>query len=141
MDRISAFTTKKIDDTSSMLIFDSREISVINGEVIEAQFKTENGQYLLIASDNCPYEEGINIYLLSSDKDVLDHVTIAQNYTSGQFEGLEIMDDSTIKFSFIREEKFKLNIFPNGKFKLIPEFRGYIQQRYNPFGKKYLEIN
>ncbi len=140
MDEISLFEANKLEDSKSQLLFEGREIIVANGEIIEAQFKTDSGQYLLIISDNCPYEDGINFYLFSDDLKILDQLSICQSYTSVQFENVQIIDDSTIEFSFVSEKKNRVKITPKGKRSLIPDIRPYIHRDFKPFAKRYLEV-
>lgn len=71
----------------------------LEGAVLEAQFLLDDGRYLLLLSDDSPYEERIHVVLLDRDLSPLDTLEIGAPYTPGLLSGLEPQGDR-LRFRF-----------------------------------------
>lgn len=82
------------------------------GASLEAVFRASNGACLVFSVDDCPYEEGLNIVLLSSEKIVLDVKSIVHAYATGHLHDLRIEGPRTVSFSFYDSERWRATVSP-----------------------------
>ena len=54
-----------------------------DGVLLEAQFENEQGEALLWMTDDCPYEEGLHVYLMGPTGAVLDSLEAGAPYSPG----------------------------------------------------------
>ncbi len=82
----------------------------VNGACLECCIRCGDN-YLLFTSDDCPFEETVNIYLLSRDNRILDRAAIYWPYAAGIFELIAVSEPNVVHFKFIAEKIWKLQIF------------------------------
>lgn len=103
----------------SQLVVDGKEVdSFIEGTVLEACIKHERS-YLIFTTNDCPYEESLNIYLLNQSYEILDNAVLVWPYSTGLFEILDITHSNLVDFKFFEEKIWQLEIFSHKRI-LIP---------------------
>lgn len=84
----------------------------IEGAKIEAQFALDADSYLLLVSDDCPYEETLRAYLLNANLKVIDQATLGYAYTAGVLRDIQIVADDALTFAFTGNSRFRLKVHP-----------------------------
>lgn len=82
------------------------------GAWLEEVFSSPNGDYLVFSTDDCPFEEGLNIILLSSTGHLLDVKTISSLYSTGYPRDLRVEDPQTVLFSFFDSDLWRVQVSP-----------------------------
>ncbi len=140
MEQVSIFSIKKSRENKSKLILNGRELADIDGVILETQFSLDSGQYLILTTDGCPFEEGLHLILLDQTYRIIDQVNLSQDYTSGQLDDVQIVSNSVLEFSFQGQTKTKVVILSEGKRVFFPSLKGNAQRDFNPFKKQYMEV-
>jgi hypothetical protein len=111
---ISLFTQSDSGrETTCRLLHDGRDTgAVLSGALLEAALEASLGWVAFLTHD-VPYEEGLEIYLLSKEFEVLDHASIAAPYATGVFENLEIISPTMVRFEFIGERPWLIELRPH----------------------------
>ncbi len=94
--------------------------TVISGAVLEDCFQ-HGAYYLIIVSHDCPFEEGLDIYLYDSDNNIVDKLVVLWVYSTGVYKFITIDDNQALYFQFFNNRIYKLNIISRGQFG-IPYF-------------------
>lgn len=100
---------------------------VINGATLEACIEF-NDTYLVFTTDDCPFEEGLNIYLLSQQYGIIDTAMAGVAYHTGQFKLLRIIEPNVVQFEFFPDHHWQIKLFNKKRF-FIP-----IPSLSEPFG-------
>ena len=87
----------------------------INGVFLELCIEYTEG-YLVFTTDDCPFEESLNIYLLSGEDKIIDNATIFWPYGSGSFKLLRVIDPDLVQFKYFSDKDFEIKIFKNKRF-------------------------
>ena len=82
---------------------------IVNGLWLQKQYKVTPG-YLLFLADGCPFEERLNIYLLSEDMRVLDSMELSLIYHMGILGDVKVESDKALTFSFFGEDCWRLEV-------------------------------
>jgi hypothetical protein len=94
----------------SGLLFDGRPVgTAIRGSVLEAQFALDHG-YLLLSTEDTPYEESLWITLLDRRFGIRDQMMLCAPYSPGILRGARIVADDLLEFSFFGEDRWRLKI-------------------------------
>lgn len=110
---------------SQLLVNGNAIESFIEGAILEACI-----QYLeflvIFTTNDCPYEESLNIHLLSPSYEILDSATLAWPYGTGSFKILDIVEPNIIEFQFFVEKPWQIELFPEQRllFPFLREPRG-----------------
>lgn len=84
---------------------------ILEGAIFEAAIKYQEF-YLLFTSNDCPYEESLNIYYLDSDLTILDQAILSWPYGTGLFKLLDIIEPNRIAFEFFTKEAWEITLYP-----------------------------
>lgn len=84
--------------------------SVIEGKVCEACVSYDEF-YLAFTTNDCPYEESLNIYFLDRNFNALDHAVLLWPYATGSFTLLDVIEPNLITFQFLDESIFKIELY------------------------------
>ena len=109
---IRIFHTEEIpgeDPKMRIVAEDQGTGTVIDGRALEAQYRCDLG-FLLITTDDNPYEETLHIRLLDSEYRQVDAVDLRQMYHAGILSNIEIAGPGSIRFSFFGEDCWRLDI-------------------------------
>ena len=81
---------------------------VVNGCVLEAQVPLGEHMVLFLTED-CPFEEALNMTLVNTEGEVLDSLTLSAMYATGVFELVEVHEHK-IKFNFFEGHQHVLEV-------------------------------
>jgi len=87
----------------------------INGVDLEACIEYDE-RYLVFTTNDCPFEESLNIYLLSSENEIIDNATVFWPYGTGSFKLLRIIDPDLVQFKYFGDKDWQIKIFKNKRF-------------------------
>lgn len=107
----------------------------IRGKVFEQAIWVEAKRYLIFTTDDVIFEESLNLYFIELGKGILDRLWIAQPYNTDTFNGVTILDDTSLSFSFLYLRDWKLTIYrqPRLRFSILSWlyfFQGFRLFRY-----------
>ncbi|MBL8211374.1 MAG: hypothetical protein JNK87_11710 [Bryobacterales bacterium] len=84
----------------SRLIHKGAELPVVvEGVVLETQVLLADGRYLLVLTDDCPFEEQVHVILLDRFLRVRDRYRFGKPYTPGVVESVAAKEN-TLRFLF-----------------------------------------
>jgi hypothetical protein len=103
--------------TSEVLVNGTSTDKLISGAVLEAAVQWENC-YLLFMTDDVPFEEMLSIHLLDDQLNILDSALIGSPYSSGSFSSLELSEPNTVRFHFIGDTTWSLELLSRPGFRV-----------------------
>ncbi|PCM44932.1 hypothetical protein [Marinobacter sp. ANT_B65] len=113
-DQFSSRLLKSSDDSQTpclqLIKGDEPFGSPQKGALIEAQYQVDDDRYLLFITDDVPYEETLRIYLIAGNAEVLDSLEFGGYLANGTLEGLNVVGEQSIEFSFIHEKRCRLTV-------------------------------
>ncbi len=147
MHPIDEFTIKNIHgkdpdyDNTSNLYYQGRGTGVIlEGLYLAAQYKFNN-KYILFLTEDCPFEEGLFIYLVDQALNILDRAEISIQFAPGILADLKIENDHEISFSFFsNDEKWTLTILPTPKRVFTFGLKVPVRRLFSFYRKRYFEL-
>lgn len=111
----------------------------IPGSVLEAQIELENGWYLILTTENSPYDEALHITLLDQYLEILDQVELSQGMTPGIVKNIQILDAEHMQFNFNRINPYVLEIDKNGF--ILPVQSEFSKRDFiKKLGRKYMHV-
>ncbi|MFE8072592.1 hypothetical protein QQM79_16145 [Marinobacteraceae bacterium S3BR75-40.1] len=142
MEELPRYSISPVTETDSALLDENgKRISRVPGIVLEKAFRLLDGSFLIITSDDCPFEEGFHISLIKADGSLLETTHRAIPYAPGIIKSLQVQSDNTIKMMFHDGEV----VFVTVQSKASRSPSKYIQQRFRSangiFGKHHLAID
>ncbi len=87
------------------------------GAVLEAAVHWQD-HYLLFITDDVPYEEALHIVLLDAQWRPVDCATLGGPYTTGSFSALSLLAPSTVRFRFIGDTDWELELLSASVFRI-----------------------
>ena len=82
---------------------------LLRGVVLEAAVDTPAG-LLVFATDDVPFEEGLNLTLVSPSGEVLDEARIGGTYTTGVFRNLKLLEGARLRFAFLADPVYEVEV-------------------------------
>jgi hypothetical protein len=129
MSPVSRFALAEHDGGTPELLFDGRPIELpVLGRGLAAQFE-HAGLFLLLLTEDSPYEEGLYALLLGGDGEVLDTVQLSNPYTPGLLTELHISSSQSVDFGFFGEDRWRLTILKEPKRHLLHPPSSPVQYR------------
>ena len=122
------------------VLLDGRSFSppVEGLDVVDA-FELGHG-YLLLMTEDCPFEEALHIYFFGEDGRLKDHLELAAPYTSGLVRGVEWAGANKLNFRFPAESSWQVEI----RERPLSPWQPPLRQRFRPwssfFHPRYLTI-
>lgn len=83
----------------------------VEGALLESAARWQSF-YLLFTTDDTPFEELLHIHLLDADLSLLDSATLGGIYSTGSFSLLESSDPDTLRFRFIGDTDWSVQVLP-----------------------------
>lgn len=101
----------------------------IAGAVLEATIQW-GSWYLLFVTDDCPFEEALNIHLLDEHFNSIDSAVIGWIYNTGVFESLKLVQPNIVQFRFLGDKNWWIELLQEPAFRLpfLTEPRGVSRQ-------------
>lgn len=142
MEKINDFVLTPVSDVNSTLHLGSRiRTQPVPGIILEAQYQLANNRYLILTTDDVPYEEGLHILLLDKNMTTLDQIDMGLPYQAGILKDLEIYEDNRLTFSFYNDMKFRLMIGQGGKYFSPRSAIPGVKYKNRFTGKRYLKLS
>jgi len=89
---------------------------IVSGAFLEAAVQC--GEYhLLFITNDCPFEETLNIYLFDKQWRLLDSAEMFCIYSTGSFSDLTLIEPNRARFLFFGDTDWEVEIFD------VPKFR------------------
>jgi hypothetical protein len=135
--RATELTIRRVDarvesavPTSEVLIDGVPRGTFVSGAVLEAALASD-GRYLLFMTDDVPFEEMLSIHLLDRQLDLVDSARLGAPYSTGSFANLDIAGPSTVRFRFIGDTTWSVELLPRPVFRLpfVPDAPG-VRRRF-----------
>ncbi len=118
MRAISCFSVREGPRGGGNLRLDDRDLGVtVDGRRVEAQFALPDGGYLVMLSDDSPFDEGLHVYLLDADAQPVDALEAGADFTAGL---LRIRDTGRdwLRFEFFTDGALqRLDILAQAEFR------------------------
>lgn len=97
----------------------------VAGAILEAAIHWRD-QYLLLLSNDIPYEDTLNMHLLDAALTLLDTAKLGAAYSTGSFTELQLHEPNQISFRFIGGNPWRIELLTTAEFKmpLLSEPRG-----------------
>lgn len=142
MEECLQFSVSPLSDTESAFLDDKgNRIGRLPGIVLEKAFRLADGRFLVITTEDCPFEEGFHISLVDQDGSLLETAHRVIPYAPGIITELEAESDDSIRMVLHDGETLLITVTPDGSRNPAK----YIQQRFRShngiFGKHYLEVD
>lgn len=116
--RVITPSTSDAEPTCEVVIAGVPTGKVLQGAVFEAALKW-NEYTLLFLTDDVPFEDTLNIYLLDQHLNVEDYARMYFMYSTGIFSDLDLTENDSVSFSFLGQKIWTLKLFPENRF-VIP---------------------
>ncbi|MGB7209142.1 MAG: hypothetical protein WBD27_10825 [Pyrinomonadaceae bacterium] len=99
------------ENPNSAVFDNGRETGlIINGVKLESQFRLHSGDFVLITSDDSPFEETVWAYLVTSGHQIIEYSGLGYAYTAGILRDVKVLDGDTLAFSFAGSYRYYLKI-------------------------------
>jgi hypothetical protein len=97
----------------------------VNGAVLEAAIAWRDC-FLLLLTNDIPYEEMLNIHLLDDTFTLLDTAILGAAYSTGSFRELVLIEPDQVGFQFIGGTPWRIELLNDPEFRLplVSEPRG-----------------
>lgn len=91
--------------------------ALIEGLLLQAQYECSAG-YLLLLTDDCPFEELLHIHLLDRNLRPLDQVNLGKAYEAGILSRLQVTGNDVLEFSFFGGDRWQLSVLTEPRYHL-----------------------
>lgn len=115
--RVVTPSTSDTIPKSEILIAGVPTGKIVDGAVFEAALRWHE-YTLLFLTDDVPFEDSLNIYLLDAALNVVDWARMYFMYSTGIFSNLDLTQADTVRFCFFGERTWALKLFPEKRFAL-----------------------
>jgi hypothetical protein len=109
--------TSETTPKSEILIAGVSTGKVVDGAVFEAALQWHE-YTLLFLTDDVPFEDTLNIYLLDAALNIIDSAHMCFMYSTGIFSNVDLTQADTVRFCFFAERTWTLKLFSEKKFAL-----------------------
>ncbi|AFU98514.2 hypothetical protein [Simiduia agarivorans] len=111
METTTVFSLEPLNDTESRLIADgSTPLLNVPGVKLEDQYALADGRFLVITSEDCPYEEMLHIILARPGESDFECVNIGRPYTPGIYANPQVITNGNLQFSFSDNGTFRVSV-------------------------------
>jgi hypothetical protein len=115
--RLTGPSIPDVEPMSEILVAGVGTKKFVTGAVFEAALRW-NDYVLLFLTDDVPFEETLNIYLLDKDLNVIDLARMYYMYATGIFSDLDLSEPDTVRFRFFEGMVWRLRLFTEKAFAL-----------------------
>lgn len=112
MEAIQTFTVRPLQESKgdSRLLADGNDVGRVEGLVLEGQYRCAPG-FLVVTSDDSPFEERLHFYLLDRSYGRLDDVTLGRMYNPGIYRDVVVAPDrDVLEFTFFGGDRWRLSV-------------------------------
>ncbi len=95
-EKVERFSIEQAND-NYCLKFDGVELPDVDGKVLEGQFELPNGSFLVVLTQDCPFEETMTVVLFGPDLQRRDQLVFGAMYASFVIEKCVAGEESEIR--------------------------------------------
>ncbi|MDZ4782761.1 MAG: hypothetical protein SGJ19_21145 [Planctomycetia bacterium] len=142
MHEIQSFDVKPIAAATprSSLTFQGRATDCeVDGSILERQYSVGD-RYLLLLTEGTPHEEGLHLYLLTSEFQLLDQLELGAAYAPGILNNVASPGPRTLMFTFFAAETWKLKVLESPRWGLNLPFRQPIRRPVGLPSRRWLML-
>ena len=126
------------DEPVGSLLQEGRETGVrVHAVCLEAQFHVPPDLFLLFFTDDCPYEERLQILLLGPRFQVLDGLSLSWPYTPGLLGHLHPEGERRLRFEFFSERPLRVSVLPESVFHVFRRLPFFASPRRGRFFSRH----
>jgi len=141
MEETTRFTFSPLSETESALLDDKgAELCRLPGMVLEKAFVLKDGRFLLVSTDDCPYEEGIHVTLLRPDGTIDERIDRLHAYHAAVLTEILPVSNDTLQITISDQERLQLVVDFDGHRKPLEFSNCGFKSDRNLFQHKYLSI-
>lgn len=142
MERIDQVGLESVSDTHSTISLMKTSLQwAVPGIVLEDQFRLNEAEFLVITSDDCPFEESLHILLINKNMSEYERVDIELDNTPGIFKDCIISRDDSVQFKFIADNTYRIDVDSAASISWNRIFSSFGISYKNPLKKKRLNVN
>lgn len=110
---------------SEIMVSEQPTGRLISGAILETAVEC-NGFYLLLMTDDTPFEDMLSIHLLDNQWNLLDSAVLGGFYSTGTFSAMKLEEPNLVHFHFIGETDWSVEVLskPSFRFPFIPDVAG-----------------
>ena len=124
---------------SRLVTVDGVVIGLVDGSVLEAQYRCSRG-HLLITADGNPYEETIHFHLVDEEMKLIDQASLGRIYNSGMLTDTRLGVGDELEFSFFGTERWRLVILADPQ-RIWPQLLGSVKYPAGLLKPHYLRLD
>ena len=128
--------------SSSHLVYRGRPTGIrVSGCVLERQFACAAG-YLLMTTDDSPFEEALHVQLVSREIRFLDCLDLSHPYAAAILRDVKAVSPNQVNFSFFGGDTWKLTVLDRPRYVLPINLFSPVKRRWGrPLFRSYLELS
>ncbi len=121
MQTIHRYSVKKSASSKHSALFqDGKPLNLkIEGEVLEGQFETKEGNILIWLTDDSPFEEGLHVYLIDKHHNIIDSLEAGSIFSTGILKFIKTTPNSINFTFFLNESSYELIIEGKSTFRIL----------------------
>ncbi|MCP5419651.1 MAG: hypothetical protein H6970_04665 [Gammaproteobacteria bacterium] len=142
MQILDDFSLRRIPSQSplSELLWEKHPLGIqLDGVTLAHQFRVPAG-YLLLLTDDCPYEEELNIYLLDEAYRLLDALELGAPYAAAVLSDVRPQGLRTLTFSFFGNECWRLEILTQPRIRLNFSLFSPVKRKTSFWSRRWLSL-
>lgn len=141
MEETTRFSLSPLSETESSLQDDQgHTLCRLPGLVLEKAFVLKDGRFLVVTTDDCPYEEGIHVVLVKPDGNVDERIDRLHAYHAAVLTDIRPVSDDTLQITISDEERLQVVVDADGHRKPLSSAAGGFRSDRKPFQTKYLTV-
>ena len=94
---VQRFVVCPTNDATSFIQIDGNQTISLSGKSLEGQFQLPDGRFVLVMTEDCPYEETMTIHLLDREFQSIDRLEYGSSYESFIIESCEAIGATQLK--------------------------------------------
>ncbi|MEZ6134439.1 MAG: hypothetical protein R3C53_05970 [Pirellulaceae bacterium] len=113
---------------------------VLQGKTLEAQFCVDYQTFLLVMTDDRPYEETLRFYLVSDQMHVLDQLVYDAPYQAMIVQSCEVSNANTVQITANDQQQFSLQVSETPASTFSRTLGSTQRQKYGKYGRLVLRV-
>lgn len=101
---------------------------IVPAQTLETAILLNDGRYLLLMTDDIPYDEALEILLIKIDYGIQERITLSTSYGSGTFRRMKLCE-THVEFCYFSDEIWRMEISKSRFFRL-PFEHGFLVTRH-----------
>ncbi len=141
MEEVTQLSLSPTSDTESDLLDGlGQRLCRLRGVVLEKAFLLKDGRFLVISTDDCPYEEGIHVALVWSGGAIDEQITRLHAYHGAVLTEVRPVTEHSLQLIISDQEKIVITINFDGFRKPLEFASCGFTSDWKPFQLKFLTV-